>query len=187
MAWEVISFSNRFILSYIVCIKGTCRDKCALKWDVRSPVFLISLSENQSLVVMPPWRNIWLLLAIAFSMVQHFTILNVPILSVSLLICTFYWPLNVGFSSSMHLSFFITERFSNIPSQSGWMGSGIEDIFPRASARWNYENALSVCTRWSLVRIRGVNCHTRLGAILGWRPLFSVVKSSNTLCASMCL
>ncbi|VDK38220.1 unnamed protein product [Taenia asiatica] len=42
---------------------------------------LNSLSENQSLVVMPPWRNIWLLIAIAFSMVQHFTILNVPILA----------------------------------------------------------------------------------------------------------
>ncbi|KAL5108299.1 Sarcoplasmic/endoplasmic reticulum calcium ATPase 3 [Taenia crassiceps] len=42
---------------------------------------LNSLSENQSLVVMPPWRNMWLLIAIAFSMVQHFTILNVPILA----------------------------------------------------------------------------------------------------------
>jgi Ca2+ transporting ATPase len=40
-----------------------------------------SLSENQSLLVMPPWINIWLLLAMMLSMVLHFVILYVEILS----------------------------------------------------------------------------------------------------------
>lgn len=44
---------------------------------------LNSLSENQSLFIMQPWKNIWLVLAVALSMVQHFTILHVPFLAVS--------------------------------------------------------------------------------------------------------
>ncbi|MPD03279.1 Calcium-transporting ATPase sarcoplasmic/endoplasmic reticulum type [Portunus trituberculatus] len=42
-----------------------------------------SLSENQSLMVMPPWVNFWLLAAMALSMTLHFIILYVDILSVS--------------------------------------------------------------------------------------------------------
>lgn len=42
---------------------------------------LNSLSENQSLVVMPPWWNIWLVGAIILSMSLHFLILEVPVLS----------------------------------------------------------------------------------------------------------
>jgi len=40
-----------------------------------------SLSENQSLVTMPPWTNIWLMSSIALSMTLHFVILYVEILS----------------------------------------------------------------------------------------------------------
>jgi len=40
-----------------------------------------SLSENQSLVVMPPWINLWLMSSIALSMTLHFVILYVEILS----------------------------------------------------------------------------------------------------------
>jgi Ca2+ transporting ATPase len=40
-----------------------------------------SLSENQSLVVMPPWTNLWLTASIALSMTLHFVILYVEILS----------------------------------------------------------------------------------------------------------
>ncbi|VDL17143.1 unnamed protein product [Hymenolepis diminuta] len=39
---------------------------------------LNSLSENQSLVVMPPGKNKWLLAAVALSMVQHLAILSIP-------------------------------------------------------------------------------------------------------------
>lgn len=42
-----------------------------------------SLSENQSLLVMPPWVNIWLLLAMGLSLTLHFLILYVDILAVS--------------------------------------------------------------------------------------------------------
>ncbi|GFT14275.1 hypothetical protein NPIL_195961 [Nephila pilipes] len=40
-----------------------------------------SLSENQSLTVMPPWINPWLLGAMALSMTLHFVILYIDILS----------------------------------------------------------------------------------------------------------
>jgi len=42
-----------------------------------------SLSENQSLILMPPWKNMWLVLSIGLSMGLHFVILHVEILSVS--------------------------------------------------------------------------------------------------------
>ncbi|GAA36484.2 Ca2+ transporting ATPase sarcoplasmic/endoplasmic reticulum [Clonorchis sinensis] len=40
-----------------------------------------SLSENQSLLVMPPWVNLWLMLAMVLSMSLHFLILEVDFLS----------------------------------------------------------------------------------------------------------
>ncbi|XP_045592037.1 calcium-transporting ATPase sarcoplasmic/endoplasmic reticulum type isoform X1 [Procambarus clarkii] len=42
---------------------------------------LNSLSENQSLLIMPPWVNFWLLAAMALSMTLHFIILYIDILS----------------------------------------------------------------------------------------------------------
>nr|CAG4651582.1 EOG090X00V6 [Triops cancriformis] len=46
-----------------------------------------SLSENQSLVLMPPWKNFWLISAIGLSMTLHFIILYVDILSTVFQIC----------------------------------------------------------------------------------------------------
>jgi len=40
-----------------------------------------SLSENQSLIMMPPWTNMFLMGAMALSMTLHFVILHVEILS----------------------------------------------------------------------------------------------------------
>ena len=42
-----------------------------------------SISENQSLALMPPWYNKLLLLAMASSMALHFVILEVDFLAVS--------------------------------------------------------------------------------------------------------
>lgn len=52
---------------------------------------LNSLSENQSLIAMPPWTNIWLISAMALSMTLHFVVLYVDILSTVFSVC----PLNV--------------------------------------------------------------------------------------------
>ncbi|KAG8177359.1 hypothetical protein JTE90_028354 [Oedothorax gibbosus] len=48
---------------------------------------LNSLSENQSLVKMPPWINMWLISAITLSMTLHFIILYVDILSGVFSVC----------------------------------------------------------------------------------------------------
>ncbi|CAI4231256.1 unnamed protein product [Auanema sp. JU1783] len=50
-----------------------------------------SLSENQSLFVMPPWKNIWLLAAITLSMSLHFVILYVDILATIFQITPLGW------------------------------------------------------------------------------------------------
>jgi Ca2+ transporting ATPase len=50
-----------------------------------------SLSENQSLVVMPPWVNMWLMLAIGWSMSLHFMILYVPFFNTVFHICPLNW------------------------------------------------------------------------------------------------
>lgn len=42
---------------------------------------LNSLSENQSLLVMPPWQNIWLLMAMGLSFGLHFVLLYVEFMS----------------------------------------------------------------------------------------------------------
>ncbi|KAF1580693.1 UNVERIFIED_CONTAM: Calcium-transporting ATPase sarcoplasmic/endoplasmic reticulum type, partial [Eudyptes robustus] len=42
---------------------------------------LNSLSENQSLLVMPPWKNLWLCGAIALSMLLHFAIVYIGFLA----------------------------------------------------------------------------------------------------------
>lgn len=51
---------------------------------------LNSVSENQSLLVMPPWQNVWLIGAILLSLTLHFVILHVGPLPMIFQIC----PLN---------------------------------------------------------------------------------------------
>ncbi|THD22462.1 Calcium-transporting ATPase sarcoplasmic/endoplasmic reticulum type [Fasciola hepatica] len=52
---------------------------------------LNSLSENQSLLVMPPWRNIWLVMAITLSMVLHFAILYIDLFTKIFQIAPLNW------------------------------------------------------------------------------------------------
>lgn len=46
-------------------------------------MFFYSLSENQSLISMPPWSNMWLIASMALSFTLHFVILYIDVLSVS--------------------------------------------------------------------------------------------------------
>jgi len=54
-----------------------------------------SLSENESLLTFPIWKNFYLCFAIALSMALHFMILYVPFFSVSLFLFSlnyFFFP-----------------------------------------------------------------------------------------------
>lgn len=48
-----------------------------------------SLSENESLLRLPVWKNMYLVMAIALSMALHFMILYVPFFTVSFPFSTF--------------------------------------------------------------------------------------------------
>jgi Ca2+ transporting ATPase len=82
---------------------------------------LNSLSENQSLVVMPPWQNFWLVASISLSMTLHFMILHIEILSTVFQIT----PLSIGeWMTVMNISLpvllldellkFVARRFSDV-------------------------------------------------------------------------
>ena len=79
-------------LSILVGKLKQSRCACKILINVHTVIEMLnacnSLSENESLLVMPLWRNPYLVGAIALSMALHFMILYVPFLSVS-----------VGFSS----------------------------------------------------------------------------------------
>ena len=49
-----------------------------------------SLSENESLFVLPVWKNPFLVVAIAISMALHFAILYIPAFAVSVILILFY-------------------------------------------------------------------------------------------------
>merc|ERR1719309_103026 len=92
---------------------------------------LNSLSENQSLVVMPPWVNIWLLLAMALSFSLHFLILYVDFLNVVFNITPLsvaQWMTVLKFSLPVllldELLKFVARNYADVSSQSvdgdGW-------------------------------------------------------------------
>ena len=49
-----------------------------------------SLSENESLLRLPLWKNMYLVAAISLSMALHFMILYVPFFTVSCLVPSFF-------------------------------------------------------------------------------------------------
>jgi len=53
---------------------------------------LNSLSENQSLLVMPPWTNLWLVGAMSLSMSLHFLVLYTDLMNTVFMVC----PLNTA-------------------------------------------------------------------------------------------
>merc|ERR1719374_462405 len=93
---------------------------------------LNSLSENQSMLVMPPWSNFWLLSAMALSMSLHFVILHVEILSTVFQIC----PLTVEewiAVLKMSLPVILLDEVLKFFARKYSDGPGPED----ASARWS--------------------------------------------------
>jgi len=69
---EMLNAMNRLKLYFSVFI-----NQLFLIW-----LFFYSLSENQSLISMPPWSNLWLIGSMLLSFTLHFVILHVEILSV---------------------------------------------------------------------------------------------------------
>lgn len=52
---------------------------------------LNALSENQSLFVIPPWSNVWVLVAISLSFALHFAIVYIPVLSAIFHVAPLTW------------------------------------------------------------------------------------------------
>ena len=104
---------------------------CSLKTQPMTLALSVhsSLSENQSLVKMPPWTNKYLLFAIALSMSLHMMILYVPMFNVRTLFSS-------SFVDSLDSRL---DRISNLSFDLGGMASGAKDIFTRRIFRWNTE------------------------------------------------
>lgn len=74
-------------LSPLKCwTRWTGKLKKVLRDNLKLTGFVHSLSENQSLVAMPPWTNMWLVGSMCLSFALHFVILYVDVLSVSSLL-----------------------------------------------------------------------------------------------------
>ena len=73
-----------------------------------------SLSENESLLALPVWKNPFLVAAIALSMALHFMILYVPFFTVS--------PVLFGSSTWTELKLVTFRPCSPSPLLTGWNG-----------------------------------------------------------------
>ncbi|KAG0606337.1 hypothetical protein M758_9G132800 [Ceratodon purpureus] len=82
------------LVKFDSCVEGQARYSCNIFQDRHPSTISMSvlvvvemfnalnnLSENQSLLALPPWSNLWLLGAIALSMLLHVLIIYVPALS----------------------------------------------------------------------------------------------------------
>lgn len=103
-------------------------------------VFLISLSENQSLLRMPPWSNGWLAAAMTLSMSLHFMILYVDPLPVRLLPLfhpvIYIW---LYLYTGHNLPFPITDDFQVDTLERGTVDGGTEAFFPCYPHWWGVE------------------------------------------------
>jgi Ca2+ transporting ATPase len=63
----------------------------AALWRAARLIVLQSLSENESLLTLPPWENLYLCGAIVLSMCLHFAILYVPFLARLFVITPLNW------------------------------------------------------------------------------------------------
>lgn len=72
-------FDNLIVVWWLVTGKYSHYVSIYLMFSIK-----FSLSENQSLIAMPPWQNLWLIGSMALSFTLHFVILHVEVLSVSI-------------------------------------------------------------------------------------------------------
>lgn len=79
---EMLNAMNRLVLLTIICL-FFCLIEIGLFNMKLNVIIFFSLSENQSLITMPPWCNLWLIGSMALSFTLHFVILYVDVLSVS--------------------------------------------------------------------------------------------------------
>lgn len=73
--------------------------------------FSFSLSENQSLIAMPPWSNFWLIGSMALSFTLHFVILHIEVLSVSK---NFHVNKSISKAVKIEKMHFDLDKFGNI-------------------------------------------------------------------------
>ena len=100
-----------------------------------------SLSENQSLVKMPPWNNKYLLFAIALSMSLHMMILYVPMFNVILHHC---FSLALAFIDRS----FLLDGVSNLSFNMGRMVGGLENLSSCRLSGWIIEVHRSTLYWW---------------------------------------
>lgn len=112
-----------------------CRSRIKMKlWQresVNSKTVLSSLSENQSLLKMPPWSNPWLVGAICLSMALHFLILYVDPLPVSMhvsYICSLTLHIYPGLKNPPCPLSVSSGDFPDTPSVVASVGGGAEDV-----------------------------------------------------------
>ncbi len=117
---------------------------------------LNALSENQSLLVMPPWANVWVLVAISISMALHFIILYVPFLqpifAVAPLGAAEWWAV-VWISAPVilvdeALKFFSRRVYAPIALLKRRLGTGDATV-PPAQAEFTLRNVLARLLRGS--------------------------------------
>lgn len=80
---EMLNAMNRWEKYFAIYFTFKTRNFGITKPKQKKCAFLRSLSENQSLITMPPWSNLWLIASMALSFTLHFVILYVDVLSVS--------------------------------------------------------------------------------------------------------
>lgn len=96
---EMCNALNRYCFKSHRLIGDILDEKLPWFLEVTEKLFFSfsSLSENQSLVRMPPWSNFWLLSAMTLSMSLHFMIIYVDPLPVSPSLCRLMSAIHCGF------------------------------------------------------------------------------------------
>ncbi|XP_030078325.1 sarcoplasmic/endoplasmic reticulum calcium ATPase 3 [Microcaecilia unicolor] len=114
---------------------------------------LNSLSENQSLLRMPPWLNIWLLASIIMSMALHFLILYVKPMPLIFQVTPLSWP---QWIMVMKISFPVILLDEGLKYLSR---HHLDGILRAASQAWDGRHSLNPCRTPDQTRKQGKEIH----------------------------